>query len=277
MTSILGIGYASNHRNIVQIPLDKRSQVVLSKKPATVAVVFVHGFNGDALDTWSGFEKHAVGRAEFKNADLYFFGYDGLKSNTLAAASFLFRFLDDVATDPKLRLGSLVDAPGEQRQPGGYAKIVVVAHSLGAVVGRWALLRAADQQAVWRTKISFVLFAPAHCGSELSNLTSEALSGWSWLRAFTEFSKIAVPLLRELSPGSPLLSDLEARIRHWSGREAFLVPQRVLIAEREIVVNNLIFAGDPFPDAIPGSDHVSICKVDDVNMEALDTLARLIK
>jgi hypothetical protein len=41
---------------------------------------------------------------------------------------------------------------------------------------------------------------------------------------------------------------------------ACLRANRVVVAEHEIVVSNLPFPGDPCPDALRDTDHVSVCK-----------------
>jgi pimeloyl-ACP methyl ester carboxylesterase len=259
--------YAPYHEVSAVVPADRNSWVILSKEPVKTAVVFVHGFNGDARETWKGFER-APERPAFRNTDLYFFGYDGRGSNTLAAASFLFQFLDLLGNKPHELLGTLLSPEGRQYRVNGYARTILVAHSLGAVVSRWALVRAAEENAEWRSKLKLVLFAPAHCGSDLAVLAKESFD-FAWMKALLGGVKAALPLVRELQSDSRLLEDLESRTKQMLPDHPHLRATKVIIAEHEVVVNNWLFANDPFPIALRRTDHVNICKPTQVLPEPL--------
>jgi pimeloyl-ACP methyl ester carboxylesterase len=268
--------YAPHHREIEKLPADPNSYVILTRNEAKAAVVFVHGFTGKARETWQGFEEGATQSEAFRNVDLYFFGYDGFLSNTLAATSFLYSLLQGLGTDPAPLLGTLADQADRDNRAKGYERIVVVAHSLGAVVSRWALVRAAEEKAPWATKIRYLLFAPAHRGSDLARLAAEGLGGLSWLKPLLEGLKAGSPLIRELDRESPVLQELEERTRELLPENPFLKATRVVIAEREVVVNNWIFAGDPFPQALRGTTHESVCKPSAVQPEPLRILTELL-
>ncbi len=249
--------YAPNHFDCEAVPLDPRSKIILSKHSPTSLVVFVHGFRGDAMETWQQFDELTISRKAFKHADILFFGYDAYHSNVLASASFLFDLLDRATVSPATLVGShqqlLIDA-----RKGGYARIVLVAHSLGAVVSRWAILRAVEEGRPWRDSIRLLLFAPAHTGSDLATMATSAVAGFPWLSLFVEAAKAKVPLVKELEPASRVLTELADRVgRH---KAACLRANRVVVAEHEIVVSNLPFPGDPCPDALRDTDHVSVCK-----------------
>jgi hypothetical protein len=214
----------------------------------------VHGFNGDALDTWKGFDTIALHRKELKETDLVFFGYDGLRSNALASASFLFDLLDDLMGGGSLLRRVKAAAPA-------YEKCVIAAHSLGAVVTRWALLRAHHQKAPWLDKVRYLLFAPAHCGGIVVDSLSELLGATAITKFIGSAAKAKLPLLNELAPGSVILKALEEQTRAAiaAGCEAVRA-KRVVIAEYEEVVSNLPFAGDPFPTAVRDARHTTVCK-----------------
>ena len=157
----------------------------------------------------------------------------------------------------------------------GYQRIILVAHSLGAVVVRWAMLRAVEEKRPWRNKVKLLLFAPAHTGSDLASLATAAVSGFPGLSMFVEAAKAKVPLVKELDPSSRLLSELAERVRRVPD-EICLRSSRVVIAETEIIVSNLPFPGDPWPDAIRDTDHVSACKVTAGEDRAVRILAELL-
>jgi pimeloyl-ACP methyl ester carboxylesterase len=259
--SVLKLAYWQHHFVLADVPGHRRSKVIPARGTPNRAVVFVHGFTGDALETWRHFDHLLPESPRFQNCDIYFFGYDGFKSNTLAAASFLYRLLDDLGHRPASLLSPLIPSVGTGQRAGGYSRIVLAAHSLGALVSRWALLQAWERKCSWGDRVKVILFAPAHSGSELHRLTSQALGGFSWARALLSGAEVGCPLIRELQPGSPVLQSLAERTaRAVQAGASFLVPACVVIAEREIVVNNVPFGEDPCPVALPDTTHESVCK-----------------
>src|SRR5437870_10549959 len=62
--------------------------------PSGRAVVFVHGYGGDALKSWSDFHQLLPRRPECARRDLFFYGYDGLYSELIASAGLFREFLD---------------------------------------------------------------------------------------------------------------------------------------------------------------------------------------
>lgn len=275
--SILNLERITNHYDLSDLPGYPESKVILSRKTPTKAVVFVHGFKGKPLDTWTGFDTLAPSAAQFADSDLYFFGYDGVQSNTLAATSFLYELLDTLGTTPG-QLSKDLLPPGGSTPRSEYNRIVIAAHSLGAVVSRWTLARAAEQQSPWRSKIKLILFAPAHCGSDLQQTAAAALAGVPYLQTLVTSAPIAVPLLRELEPESRLLRELEIRIKQLIEKgETSLKASRVVIAERELVVSNLPFWGDPFPDALRDTNHITVCKPTNERQQALHYVGELLQ
>lgn len=274
MTS-LNIAYAPDHYDLESLPRDESSKVIFSKHKPSVLIVFVHGFRGDALETWQQFDELAIIDPKFKHADLLFFGYDGYLSNVLAGSSFLFDLLMRTDQDRETLVGVNKPALLKARQD-GYSCLILVAHSLGAVVSRWALLRAVEENCAWRSKVKLLLFAPAHTGSDIAAAATAAASGYSWALPFVEAAKAKVPLVKELDPGSKLLATLAERVSKVHHNEACLRASRVVIAEHEIVVSNLPFPGDPCPDALRGTDHSTVCKPTTYRREPIRFLQELL-
>jgi pimeloyl-ACP methyl ester carboxylesterase len=244
-----------NHFSVTSLG-DGRTQFIGCRLPAKSCVVFVHGFNGDALETWKGFDTIALQRDELKETDLIFFGYDGLRSNALASASFLFDLVDDLLGAGRILRPVKTVAPA-------YEKCVLAAHSLGAVVTRWVLLRAYHEKRSWLDKVRYLLFAPAHCGGVVVESVSALLGANVITKVLGNAAKATLPLLNELAPGSVILKTLEEQTRAAmdAGCSA-LRAKRVVIAEYEEVVSNLPFPGDPFPTAIRDARHTTVCKPD---------------
>src|SRR5713226_8217620 len=61
--------------------------------PGRKAIVFVHGYGGDSISTWSEFDRLCLGRPEFDSYDLMFYGYDGLRSELIASSTLFYEFL----------------------------------------------------------------------------------------------------------------------------------------------------------------------------------------
>lgn len=251
--SIFGLDASPNHFPAASLG-DGRTWIICSRNAAKACVVFVHGFNGDALKTWDGFGTDALQDPALKETDLIFFGYDGVRSNALASASFLFDLVDDVMTAGAILRSVKPAAPA-------YERCVIAAHSLGAVVSRWALLRAFHEKRPWLAKTRYVLFAPAHAGGIIVNSVSELLGVSAITKLLGDAAKVEFPLLVELAPESPILRVLEEQTRAAikAGCES-LRARRVVIAEFENVVSNLPFADDPYPTAVRNAKHTTVCK-----------------
>src|SRR5262245_748707 len=71
-----------------------------ARKPTGKALVFVHGFAGQALSTWAGFPARLCDEAKCAGWDLYFFGYDGRHTEAASSASKLELLLDAMARSP---------------------------------------------------------------------------------------------------------------------------------------------------------------------------------
>jgi hypothetical protein len=158
-----------------------------------------------------------------------------------------------------------------------YSRCVVVAHSLGAVVSRWALLRAYSSQRAWLGNIRYLLFAPAHRGGIIVSSLSELLRGNIIAKALSDAAKVGIPLLNELAADSAMLKVLEEQTKAAvSGGCQALLPNRVVIAEYEDVVSNLPFPGDPYPTAVRDARHTSVCKPDKF-LASIDFVTELLK
>ena len=255
MAPLIGLDLdASPYHHSIAALGDGRTKILASYETPNACILFVHGFNGDALETWEGFDTVALRDSRLKHADLVFFGYDGVRSNVLASASFLYDLIDDLLTKGT----SVADLRNEVVK---YQRCVVVAHSLGAVVSRWAILRGYTEHRPWMERVRYLLFAPAHCGEIIVGNLMEVLATTKITKALVGVAHSTVPLLKELGPESRVLRTLEHRTRAAisAGCET-LRANRVVVAEYEDVVSNVPFAEDPFPTAVRDAHHTSVCK-----------------
>jgi hypothetical protein len=155
--------------------------------------------------------------------------------------------------------------PSETRTHVAWDRVLFVAHSLGAVVVRRALLDCylgsanSYDDAHWSRHSGLCLFAPAHTGANLLRLIGET------------FSTIGIPVAPVLKQRYPCLQDLEERCAALTAlREDYrslAEDQRsrvnalsVILAENDGVVDPARFPGDPRPDQIDGKGHMDVCK-----------------
>src|SRR5262245_15941031 len=102
-------------------------------------LLFVHGFLGDATETWGDFV-NLLGRSETKDFDAVFYYYHVTKSQVEILSQLLLDALSYILAGDLnkelLRQGIL--------RSNAYTEVVICAHSLGAVLVRDALIRAID-------------------------------------------------------------------------------------------------------------------------------------
>jgi hypothetical protein len=189
---------------------------------ANRAVIFVHGFGGDACETWSNFHSLVDDLREIESwsgaTDFFFFDYRAVWERIESSVDRVLEFIKAIIPSPDSThfevdlnpilavqepLGSFVSVLPADRF---YEKIVLTGHSEGAVVVRKALLRAHAEQAPtgWcRGLLSahLTFFAPALFGYAPSGL----------LGVLTNFPGIgsAIDAVLAASPAYQDLKDLE--------------------------------------------------------------------
>jgi alpha-beta hydrolase superfamily lysophospholipase len=244
--------------------------------PGEKAIVFVHGFKGHAVDTWTDFPAMLTADSRLAGVDLYFFGYDGLTTQAGVSAAVFQQFIEDLGTDPTEIFGT-----NRGVRPGFvYTRILLVAHSLGAVVVRRALLDAAtdDSTAAWLNRVKLILFAPAHRGAYAAVLASGFLSEQDWWLGRLAAKVVAynVPLLEDLKPGSSVLQQLDSDTHNalaTSPDAPHLVAAHVVWTQYDKVVLNLRFGADRPPELV-ATDHLRVCKPTNAYPGPLNTVVR---
>jgi pimeloyl-ACP methyl ester carboxylesterase len=237
------------------------SLAILSTAPTGHACIFIHGYSGNPFKTWTEFERMVYNAPALAGHDFYFFGYDGIRSELVASAGVFRSFLKSLA-GPPFELTFEPASPG-RAQDFLYNSIVIVAHSLGAVLTRWALLDLRQESYSNLDRFRFLLFAPAHKGSRVAKLAAMAAGGFPLVGALVTALHFASPLVEQLAAGSQELQNLEARTQKAiaeDGPRSYLVAHKVWIATREQVVVNMPFASDPLPEPFLDCNHMTLCK-----------------
>ena len=265
------------------------SYTLLSRHRGTRrAVVFVHGFNGDAIATWANFQTEVdqvnEGLSWWATSDLYFFQYPSVESSIPKSANAFLSFLQRYTPMPSASLfqpdrGLTVDFGVSStdivplRTPLDYEELVLVGHSQGAVVIRQTVLYALDVAAADISKgalpafhelllnAKICLFSPAHRGEHLSGIagliTEIPLASWPFQAALRNFS----PSYVQLQKGSEFLEDLRTRtMKAWYDHGYPALRAYCIYPDSEQVVNDLNFEHDAVPIYETGQTHTSVCK-----------------
>jgi pimeloyl-ACP methyl ester carboxylesterase len=250
-------------------------------KPEGKLVVFVHGFNGDALATWGNF--WTFWPKTLGGWDLAFFGYPAFKLSRSprklisqptftidSHADTLNKFLRAMDDSPSCMINEGIrplielDSNYEREHNFQYSQIVLVAHSMGAVVCRRASILFKNQ--AWVTKSRLALFAPAHKGATPLIL----LNGLTNIRSgplIAAALKYRVPELKKLEENGPYLKELEkdTKTAIKKGQQGPFIADPLIWSVPENYVVNDFFADDSKnsqsgAEPVPNKPHSEVCK-----------------
>lgn len=246
----------------------RRGQVLLTRSAQVpCAIVFIHGWGGGARSTWEQFPEMISQRSSDLFADAYFLEYRSTGYAVAWCAAMLREFLTDLVSAPaptmiNASLPEGVARPDEFK----YEQVVLVGHSMGAVISRRALLDMdVDRDVLSRLRLLF--FAPAHCGADVARLVGsgfglEVLPGAKLVSAAVQFFLRSLP---DLEPGSETLRRLATdtgKVHAANGGKAEHLRACVYHAQDDRVVIQTDFEGDPPFRPVRLRDHRSICKPD---------------
>jgi pimeloyl-ACP methyl ester carboxylesterase len=258
-----------NHYISGNLRKPKKKRAYWAIRPTGTAVIFVHGLMGEAVGTWSNFEGLLLRSSKCQGCDLIFYKYNSIEAQTHSSSALLYEYLDELLTTPAVIVNK--DAIlGERRATDfKYKKVILVAHSLGSIICRQALLEANTAKDDWRGCIELVLFAPAHLGAtDIEDLVTEIASIFSakWV---VSGAKVRWPVLKDLRKGSDLLNKLASGTREAieGGKADFLRAKKVVFGEfdRVVVIDN--FCGDARLKVFAGKGHRSVCKPNDTFLD----------
>jgi pimeloyl-ACP methyl ester carboxylesterase len=282
-------------RHHLSTVLDERygrsTRAIWSSAQPDSVIIFIHGFAGDSNTTWLKFPSLLPTLPETSLTDFVYYGYDGKRTYANNSAIEFFDFLNSLLLDPaRISNESLPKGAEKRKRFFRYRRVIIVAHSLGAVVARLALLRAHaihfDQQDIipWLSTVRLVLFAPAHKGAKAAFLAGFLLSGGNFIfKCVTVGVRYMFPLIDEMVPNSPVLADLTKRteallVKRKQAEQTFpdnhLVAFQVIWAGNERVVENIQFCDDPQPDMFRYQNHKTVCKPDTLRHKAIGAIIR---
>ena len=258
------------------------------------AIIFVHGFGGDACETWANFQLVVddAFEAEFAEIDLFFLGYQSVWERVGASVDHLKGFIESLVQAPDPRHFAVPIAPLFVEDPDekaiaeslGYAlpelreyeSMVLVGHSEGGVVVRKAVLNAVTTTSVspLHSRATVVLFAPAIFGYAPAGLVG-IVAKMPGLGSVVDAVMYASPAYQDLKEVNTLLGPLQQRT------EAIQAQHRgcrasILWASNDNIVRDGEgkYAGDPDPQYEEGQGHVSVCKPRDDYPRPVEFLLR---
>lgn len=243
-------------------------------EPTGACLLFVHGFGGNSIGTWLEFPRFFPMEEAAGGIDLIFFGYDSKYETTARSASRLLELLRAIHTSPAPAVvnPSLPTGVPPRSTTFRYDRVVICAHSLGAVVSRLALLEAAriGKRPAWLKNNQLIFFAPAHKGARVIALASKALSGISLPLVGLKFGgqlvevalKSRMRVLSELEIGSQTLKDLEDATVQALKRPELNAHLRAHVAHavHDQVVMDGSFAQDHETVFVEKKGHMNVCK-----------------
>lgn len=238
-----------------------------------ILVVFVHGFKGASITTWNHFPEAVTNDTDFSEVDFIFYGYNTLGASASFHAAAFKKFLDKAFTPLASRI-----LPANQGLPErNYKRIVLVAHSLGALIVRQALVSACKRNEAWIAKISLVLFAPAHTGARINNLVKVVFTGLAGI--FSAVAKFKYPVYEDLDEGSQFIKTLQDETKKLLAdpKNSCHIAKRVVWAENDPVITQIYFCDDPDPDLVYGKNHITVCKPYEGYSTPVDILKEAIK
>ncbi|EJL62761.1 esterase/lipase family protein [Flavobacterium sp. CF136] len=264
---------AINHTTSIEIKYGVNTQGYFSYEEPEILIVFVHGFGGNSLGTWNNFSSILLFDDQFKKSDIIFYGYDTFNGQAGDHAAELYHFLKRSILPLKDGILPILQNLPER----DYKRIVLVAHSLGAVLVRQAQLLAYIDGDSWVQKSEIALYAPAHHGAEIISLAMQALPGLSGL--FGLFAKFRFPILNDLdSKDDGILKAIKLQTEELQKKESgnFTKAKLVVYSKGDKVVKNYNYLLDHPAEVIPKTTHISVCKPNDIFIKPVELLKQII-
>lgn len=264
---------AQYHSTTIDIHYGTNTEGYFSFEAPDDLLLFVHGFGGRALGTWNNFPTYLFADNHFAKCDIVFYGYDTFKGQAGDHAASLYDFICQV--QKPLQAGIL---PANQQLPErSYKRIILVAHSLGAVLVRQAQLLAHIAGNSWAQHSVLALFAPAHHGAKVISLAMESLPGLTSLLGV--FAKFKYPILNDLdSQEDGILNSIKSQTEQLQnqGIGDFTKAKLVVYAMGDKVVRSFPYLNDVPPKVIQDQSHISVCKPKDTYIQPLELLRSII-
>jgi predicted alpha/beta-fold hydrolase len=262
-----------------KLPCGIDSTALWAIRPAHKLLVFVHGFRGAASTTWNDFSTLLQTERSYAGYDVIFYGYDGFGKQANVSGANLHYDLDDFLTSPTIHINPKLNRKDRRPESFSYERIILVGHSLGAVVARRAVLDAYGVGREWAPKVELAFFAPAHIGANVVELASEAATSIPYIgRLIAPVLRFKGTVLQSLEKNCPtlnkLLSDTEQAVATGA---TYVLAKAVWFGEYENIVDMTRFSQDAIPARpFQGRGHLDVCKPRQNYLQPLRELGQLL-
>ena len=260
-------GFLNSHTRVFLRDRDFAPMAYVAHAEPKRLIVLLHGFLGSAGGTWRGMESFDAEDDFWRSADLLFVGYDSFRESIKGVADRLRRRIPDFYPTPSNYLrpepwGALATRPDLLE----YEELIIVAHSLGGLVARKALL---DELSGWSSApeetrprrpalldAQLRLFSPASAGyrpAGMMTILDQIESGLGVMR----FSAAYLDLQQdsEFVRSTRAASERLSEDKHGAALRA-----RTLWANPENVVNTVDYDSDLYSQSADGRNHRTVCK-----------------
>jgi pimeloyl-ACP methyl ester carboxylesterase len=241
----------------LNLPLSSGSTARWARQGARACLVFVHGYGGRAVATWGDFPDMAMEHPDYSDVDLVFLGYESRSRSAPFSVGVIFEAVTHLAEKSR----DFISKVGGPDRPAAfsYEEIILVGHSLGGAIVRDVAMSAKELGKPWAETIRLALFAPAHCGAQITDLVRTGVGFIKWLGPLWAIAYTKSPVLRDLELGSPYLAELLAKAVR-IGVHCTTTARLVAHAANDPVVFHNTFFRDPPLKPYLQQDHVSCCK-----------------
>jgi hypothetical protein len=245
------------------------------------AVIFVHGYGGHPVKTFSRARDLIEVDDNWMHTDAYFVGYASTSDETMLSAAYLANFLRTIVPDPPATLfkayAPSVQTWFELRETATkYKTVQIISHSLGAVITRAAILilirnriaaagtavETLDTDSAFgvQSRADLCLFAPAQGGARLADLVGVA-SNIIGVRGLVNLYRGKSPTFQELEGGSLVLSSIMNDTNFYADRypEIPALRARIAWAHHDSIVSAVPYRCDSTMTVLD-TDHMSVCK-----------------
>lgn len=241
---------------------------MLSEKPEEKLLIFVHGFGGDPLNTWSKFHDYLTADSDVKGTDLLFYHYDSKKTQAYVSGMLFDELLEKILIQPNFFASYLYNDEDQNRykRPDTfkYKKIFIVAHSFGAIVTRKAMVFGNSKKRSWCKISKMMLFAPAHNGAKAILPIQQMLS---IIPFYIGYKRYKTPTLDDVDLSSPncKLAELKEETNKIQMTTAgdYTIAHSTVFSLRDNVVNNDSYLKDTAAVVEFYKDHGKVCKPSD--------------
>jgi pimeloyl-ACP methyl ester carboxylesterase len=246
-------------------------------------IVFVHGFRGGSVGTWTDFPFIDAALPEnlwWYESDYLFVGYNSTKDTINGVADRITRDMARFYPVPFAPAMEICGLPARDDTTTPYEELVLVGHSLGGVILRRALCDAAqkwiadsDRQKDTRPALldaTTRLFSPASAGFRPAGWLGLLRETVLWARAIELFLRRA-PAYTDLQPGSLVLTAIQRRTEEFAKRgdpDLNALRAHILWASPDYVVIDERYETDHVSQSCDNTSHISVCKPRDAEFVA---------